>query len=73
MPAAYTDIDEANARIDTLEAELAATAEAARQAHKAAEKARAEAMEARMTAQADPSMYRASPERGTYAAPAGGQ
>ncbi len=31
-------------------------------------------MEVRMTAQADPSMYRPSPERGTYAAPpAGGQ
>lgn len=73
MPAAYTDIDEANARIDALEHELGQAAEAARQAHKANEKLRAELMEVRMTLQADPSMYRPSPERGTYAAPAGGQ
>jgi len=52
MPAAYTNLDQANARIDALEAELAATAEAARFASKAAEKARAEVMELKMTANA---------------------
>ena len=72
MPAAYTNLDEANARIDALEAELAATAEAARMAQKAAEKARAEAMELRMTANVDPDMVRGSVNRGTYANPAGG-
>lgn len=72
MPAAYTTLDAANQRIDQLEAELAATAEAARQAHKSADKARAEVMELKMTAQADPAMYRATPDRGTYANPAGG-
>ncbi len=71
MPAAYTNLDDANARIDQLEAELAATAEAARQAQKSADKARAEAMELRMTAQVDPEMVRSSPNRGTYASPAG--
>lgn len=72
MPAAYTNLDEANARIDALEAELAATAEAARQVQKSAEKARAEVMELKMTANVDPGMVRGSVNRGTYASPAGG-
>ncbi len=52
MPAAYTNLDQANARIDALEAELAATAEAARMAQKTAEKHRAEITELKMTATA---------------------
>ena len=72
MPAAYTDLDQANARIDALEAELAATAEAARQAHKSADKARAEAMELRMTANVTPEDVRGSANRGTYNDLAGG-
>lgn len=93
MPAAYTNLDEANARIDALEAELAATIQtndhltsenghlqrevvelgnAARFAQKAAEKARAEVMELKMTANVDPGMVRGSVNRGTYASPAGG-
>ncbi|WP_068160459.1 hypothetical protein [Rhodococcus phenolicus] len=52
MPAAYTNLDQANARIDALEAELAATANAARNASKAADKSRAEITELKMTATA---------------------